>query len=590
MSDDLHSMKYSQILMENAKLGKSLSGEDYPVALLANVTANQLKDILEYALRRQGIKAVVTPGDYDNILQDAAKFPEARALVVFWETANILDGLQVKFDAMDAAMQKELTAKVKSELSYFFQTVAQRPLVIMNTFSTLAFTHRRTVAGAFEHFAAELNTYLRQQAPGNTVLIDLDKIIARLSVERAIDYRYFYSSKALYTIDFYKDYAAAIAPYLLAPLGKSKKAVILDCDNTLWKGILGEDGLNGIDMSPESNDGRIFYEVQSLLLGLQKQGILLGLCSKNNPEEVDQVLAEHPDIQIKEEHLSIKKVNWEDKASNLRAIAAELNIGIDSLVFIDDSDFEVNLIREQLPEVTAVQVPAMLAQYPDTVRGILPQFVTLSSTAEDGQRAQMYSDEKQRQEGRSGFADLEDYLKSLELKMTIYQDPAEHLPRVAQLTQKTNQFNLTTRRYTEADIQGYFDSDSSAVYAFRLEDKFGDYGLTGVAVVRYEDGGETAVIDTLLMSCRVIGRNVEFAFFDRIMQDIRARGAKEVRAEYLRTPKNDQVNDLYDRIGFTRTDGNDTQHSYTLTAADYAPPDIPYIDVIIHPAGAGKEG
>ncbi|MBZ0167298.1 MAG: HAD-IIIC family phosphatase, partial [Candidatus Omnitrophica bacterium] len=299
MITDLHEMKYSQILMKNSEFKQNLTGEAYGITVLSNIVTSQLNDILEYALRSQGINAQVRSGDYDNILQDAAKFPDSKLLIIFWELSNILDGMPHKFEVMNEATRAELTGKIKSELAFFFQTISGRSQVILNTFSARAFTHRFPYQSPLDNLATELNKFLRQNVPVNTVLIDLDKILARVSIDRAIDYRYYYSSKALYSIDFYKDYSVTVAPYILAPLGKSKKAVILDCDNTLWKGILGEDGPQGIDMSPESNEGGIFQEVQSLLLSLHAQGILLGLCSKNNSEEVDQVLREHPDMLIK---------------------------------------------------------------------------------------------------------------------------------------------------------------------------------------------------------------------------------------------------------------------------------------------------
>lgn len=584
MISDLHELKYAQILTQNMKLGRLFSEPATGLAVLSNITTAPLNAILEFTLRRHGVHAKLYSGDYDNILQDAVRFPEARVLIVFWELANIIDGLQHSIDRMDAGRRAALTEKIITELQFFFESVKGRSQVIFNSFSATAFTHRLPQSGALEALAADLNTFVRATAPANTVVIDIDKIIARLSVARSVDLRYFYSSKALYSVDFYKDYSQTVAPFILAPLGKSKKAVILDCDNTLWKGIIGEDGQQGIDMSPESAEGKIYHEVQSLMLRLHGQGILLGLCSKNNPEDVDRVLQEHPDMLLRDEHFSIKKVNWQDKASNLREIAAELNIGSDSLVFLDDSDFEINLVREQLPEVSAFQVPAALPDYPDTVRGMMPLFVSLSASAEDQRRGAMYSEEKQRQQQRATFADMNEYLKSLELKLTVYADSREHRPRIAQLTQKTNQFNCTTRRYTETDIEQFMDSADARVYAFRLEDKFGDYGLTGVAIVTIGEDKSTAALDTYLMSCRVLGRRVEEAFFETILGDLRQRGIQTVTARYLRTPKNAQVADFFDRLGLTVQAGShDDDKSYRLNMADYRPRDLVAFEISFPP-------
>ena len=580
MISDLHALKYAQILTQNLQLGRRFTEPPTGLALLSNITAAPLTAILEFTLRRQGINARLQNGDYDNILQDAARFPEARVLIVFWELANIIDGLHHTIERMDADRRVELTQKITAELQFFFETVKGRSQVIFNSFSSTAFTHRLPQTGALETLAADLNAFVRANAPANTVVVDIDKIIARLSVQRSVDIRYFYSSKALYTVDFYKDYSQTVAPFILAPFGKTKKAVILDCDNTLWKGIIGEDGQQGIDMSPESAEGKIYYEVQSLMLRLQRQGILLGLCSKNNAEDVDRVLQQHPDMLIRDEHLSIKKVNWEDKASNLRTIAAELNIGIDSLVFLDDSDFEVNLVREQLPEVTVMQVPDVLPEYPDAVRRLIPLFVSLNASQEDQRRSAMYSEEKERQQRRATFADMNEYLKSLELKLTVHADSREYLPRIAQLTQKTNQFNLTTKRYTETDIENFMDSDRARVYVFRLEDKFGDYGLTGVAIVTTGEDPADGLVDTYLMSCRVIGRRVEEAFFETILGDLRRRGIQILTANYRQTPKNAQVADFWDRLGFTPQAGNsEDEKSYRIALADYRAHDLAAFEI-----------
>ena len=207
-----------------------------------------------------------------------------------------------------------------------------------------------------------------------------------------------------------------MAPLLYATLGKGRKALVFDCDDTLWKGVLGEDGIDGIQMSPTSAEGAIFREVQTLALALRKQGVLLGLCSKNNPEDVDQVLESHPDMVIRSSDLAVKAVNWSDKAENLLQIARTLNIGLDAIVFVDDSEFEANLIRKSLPEVYVIQVPRRLYDYPATIREAFGLFAKLSRTAEDMNRSRMYLENQERELQRQHFGSVEDYLRSLELR------------------------------------------------------------------------------------------------------------------------------------------------------------------------------
>jgi FkbH-like protein len=392
--------------------------------------------------------------------------------------------------------------------------------------------------------------------------------------------RYYYSSKALYTIDFFKAYAEYVKPFIISANGKAKKALIFDCDNTLWKGILGEDGFDNIEMSTHTKDGNIFAEIQSMALAINKQGILIGLCSKNNPGDVDEVIQSHPDMQLRDEHITINKSNWSNKVTNLKEIATELNIGLDSLVFVDDSSFEVNLISEQLPEITVLQVPERLYEYPKMLRGNLELFYNLSLTAEDQNKIKMYKQQVKRESIKKEFTDIEDYLASLELKMTIFEDDESIIPRMSQMTQKTNQFNLTTKRYTEGDVRNFIDDLDSNVYAFSVADKFGDSGVTGLCIVSANSKNESAEIDTLLMSCRIIGRNIEYAFMDHVIGKTKEKKISVMKAKYIKTRKNEQVKEFYDKCSFDLVDQNESVREYSLETKNYETKNLNYIEVI----------
>ena len=306
--------------------------------------------------------------------------------------------------------------------------------------------------------------------------------------------------------------------------GKAKKAIIFDCDNTLWKGILGEDGFDGIDMSVHSKIGSMYHEVQNMAVWLSRHGVLIGLCSKNNPEDVAEVIEKHPDMALKNDHIVVSEVNWNDKASNLRAIAEELNIGVDSLVFVDDSSFEINLIREQLPQVVCMQVPEAIYDYPAQLAEIINTYFYFSDSKADLDKTNQYKQQAQRNQSKRQFGDIESYLKSLEMEVEFHVGDVTEIERVAQLTQKTNQLNLCTNRYTDAQIEAIKDSDNKGYISLSVKDKFGDSGLTGVAVVSFADGkGE---IMDFLMSCRVMGRNIEYVFMDFIMAYLRAKDAR----------------------------------------------------------------
>ncbi|MCM8532282.1 MAG: HAD-IIIC family phosphatase, partial [Lentisphaeraceae bacterium] len=414
-------------------------------------------------------------------------------------------------------------------------------------------------------FARELNEYVKQESPANVCLLDLNDIKAASSEDASLDFRFYGMSKAPYTVDFFINYSLYIKPAFASLAGKTKKALIFDCDNTLWKGTLGEDGFNGIEMT-SSNRGRVFEEIQYMARTYSQKGILIGLCSKNNEADVDEVLNLHPDIVLKQSDIAIKKVNWDDKADNLQRIATELNIGLDSLVFVDDSDFEIENIKSRLPEVYTVQVPQMLHDYPFLLKEVSHLFYNHSSSAEDTQKTEMYRVEGQRKSSQASFQNVEDYLKSLELKLTIFKDESEHIARLSQLSQKTNQFNVTTRRYSEAEIASFIASENFHVYSFILDDKFGSYGLSAMAIV--ETCGTQAEIDTFLMSCRVIGRNVEFNFFNFIFQDLLKSGTEEIRASYIKTAKNSQVEKLWDEFGFV-TNEEEKAKVYRLQMGQY---------------------
>ena len=573
-------LKYSEVLKLNKKLENNLTSSSYNITVLSNIIVNQIKEILEYLLRCEGINANVKFGDYDNIVQDSKKYQDSNAIIIFWELCNIIDGLQFTIELLNEDQLDEILEKTKLEIDLVLKNFEKTSLVLINKFTSLSFSSLNIRKNNLEELAGQLNQYLENKIPSNVKLVDIEKAIASVGVSHSLDLRYYYSSKALYTVDFFKTYAEFVKPYIMTVNGKTKKALIFDCDNTLWKGILGEDGFDNIEMSSRTKDGAIFAEIQSLALALNKQGILIGLCSKNNPKDVDEVIKTHPDMQLRGEHITINKSNWLDKVTNLKDISQELNIGLDSVVFVDDSSFEVNLVREQLPEITDLQVPKELYRYPKMLRENMGLFYNLSFTTEDRKKTEMYKNQVKRESVKKEFSGIEDYLASLELKMTIFEDDESIIPRMSQMTQKTNQFNLTTKRYTEGDIQNFINDSNSDVYAFSVSDKFGDSGITGLSIVTANGSIERAKIDTLLMSCRVIGRNIEYAFLNYIIKKLKEKKINYLKAKYTKTPKNEQVKEFFDRSSFGLIDEDDSVRNYILDICTYVPKKLDYIEVI----------
>jgi FkbH-like protein len=349
----------------------------------------------------------------------------------------------------------------------------------------------------------------------------------------------------------------------------------LDCDNTLWGGVIGEDLLSGIGLDKHDYPGNIFWKIQNEILALEKSGALLCLCSKNNPADVDEVLEKHPSMVIREGHIAVKKVNWGDKASNIRSLSQELNIGLDSMVFLDDSSFECEAVRQQLPMVKTFQVPKNLSDYPGLLSEIKKLFLAGGVTEESKSKTLQYRQRSEAEALKAQFENQDEYLASLGLKVELSLNLRSSVPRISELSMKSNQFNLTTTRYSEAEILSMMDHDNFAVYSLVVSDKFGNAGLTGVVIVKYE--GDKAVVDNFYMSCRVIGRGVEMVIWHQIIANGINRGCTQLHAKYLKSAKNSLVNDFYDRLGLPVVDQFDAGREYSVSLTDFSPPPTSWI-------------
>lgn len=578
-------IKYSEILKKNSQLTQSLNVNKYGIKVLSNIITSQINEILEYTLRIYGVPAIVKSGGYDNIVQDSLKYRGSDSVIIFWELCNIIDGLHFRCELLNDDQINEILEKTKAEIDLVLKNLNNSSLVLINKFTSLQFQNLNISEKKIDALGHRLNQYLENNISINMQLIDIEKVLAFVGLENSIDLRYYYSSKSLYTIEFYKAYSQYIKPFIMSANGKAKKALIFDCDNTLWKGVLGEDGFDNIEMSNATTNGVIFLEIQSLALNINKQGVLLGLCSKNNQKDVEEVIENHPDMQIKNQHLAIKKINWNDKVTNLNLIAEELNISLDSIVYVDDNIFEVNMIKELLPEVKVLQVPKILSQYPNLIRDNMSLFYNLSKTKEDKNKTLMYKEQAQRDTLKKKFINLEDYISSLNLKMKVMEDDKSIITRMAQMTQKTNQFNLTTKRYTEVDIKKFVEANNSKVLAISISDNFGNSGITGLCIINVSKAKEAAKIDTLLMSCRILGRNIEYAFVNYFMNKLKNEGILFVSASYLKTQKNGQVEDFFDRCQFELVNKSNIEKEYCLELVNYKYKDIKYVKVLSESKG-----
>lgn len=386
------------------------------------------------------------------------------------------------------------------------------------------------------------------QAYSNIFVLPLEDVIAQQPRAKVIDPRFFYLAKMRLSRAALESLAEHYRRIVLAHLGLRKKCIVLDLDHTLWGGIVGEDGPQNLLLG-DDGPGKAFRDAQSVLLQYYETGTLLAICSRNDEELALSVLRDHPGMILRPEHFASMRINWQDKATNLREIAKELNLGLDSLVYLDDSAFEREQIRRVTPGVTVADLPADPADYPSFLAQ-LPYFEALTLTEDDRNRGQMYVGDRQRRKLQHASATLGEFLEGLNIHVSVQRAARPLLPRLAQLTQRTNQFNLTNRRYTETDLLELAQQDGWRLYSALSRDRIGDSGIVGAALVELDKPGATARLDTFLLSCRVLGRGIESAFLSGVLLNMEAAGMKSVQAEFVPSERNSPAKDFLSRNGF----------------------------------------
>lgn len=369
---------------------------------------------------------------------------------------------------------------------------------------------------------------------------------AAMSGMAPVDWRLYYYGQYAFSPDFQTHLAWRMSGYCLDYVGMRAKVLVTDLDNTVWRGVLGEDGLDGIEVGV-SNAARPYRDVQLVLKLFQRQGMLLAICSKNDEALALKAIEGHPGMILRRSDFAAWRINWQNKADNLKALAAELELGLDRFVFIDDQPAERMLVREQLPEVWVPELPSDVTAWPRLIEQ-LNYCRPLWVSEEDRKRSAYYQSRKQANELRDASVDMVDYLRRLEMQVVIRRVSDESLTRVAQLVMKTNQFNLTTRRHSRAELEEMMSADDYEITALQVTDAFGDQGIVGVCIVRYS--GNVAVLDSFLLSCRVIGRHLEHVMFDDGVRRSLARGCSRMEAVYIETERNHQVANLLENWGF----------------------------------------
>ena len=399
-----------------------------------------------------------------------------------------------------------------------------------------------TMRSAIEQYNAAL--FKAEKIHANLKVLDYSEFTRNYPVADLLDWKYFFISKMGINPQLTKAFQMWWKRKLDSIALKQKKCIVLDLDNTLWGGVLGEDGINGIKIGGDY-PGMAFSFFQHSLLQLSKAGVILTVCSKNNEADVLEAWETNPYMILKKDHYSAYRINWDDKVKNITELAEELNIGLDSLVFVDDDPTERELIKQRLTMVSVPDFPVQPYGLPVFFQKLVEDyFKVYSITNEDKKRAEQYKANASRTQAQQTFSDFGDFLESLDIQITVEAANEFNITRIAQLTQKTNQFNLTSKRYTDSDVRGFL-ADGWKIWCISVADRFGDNGITGCIMVNGDS------IDTFLVSCRILGKGIEMAFIKKILTLLKENGVESVKATYLPTAKNAQVSDFYDRCGFT---------------------------------------
>ncbi|MBQ7668300.1 MAG: HAD family hydrolase [Clostridia bacterium] len=418
---------------------------------------------------------------------------------------------------------------------------------------------------SFVYQIRKLNYLLNESISQNNAVYPLDLLSVQLQLGASnfFDPVLYYSSKMAISINSLPYVAKSITDVLLSLNGQFKKCVILDLDNTLWGGTVGDLGPFGIEIG-ELGRGHAFTDFQRWLKQLKDYGIILAVCSKNNEDAAKEPFIKLPDMVLKLSDISVFVANWEDKASNIRLIQETLNIGFDSMVFIDDNPFERNLVKSMIPEITVPELPEDPALYLSYLQN-LNLFEVASVSKENASRTKQYQEEFERKKTETLFTSIDDYLKSLEMSCIVEPFNEKNYPRIAQLTQRSNQFNLRTIRYTESEIESIAKDNNYLTLTFSLHDKFGDYGLISVIILE-KVNDTTLFINTWLMSCRVLKRGVEEFIINKVINTAKENSFTIINAEYIPTAKNAMVKDIYKNFDFTET----SENHYTITTDSYS--------------------
>lgn len=539
------------------------------ISILRNITVDQVGDYIEYYGLKSNLDIECKFGEFDNIFQDIIALDselvnqDSDVILVFYHLEMIYKKLSYLYPSFTLSERESATENIVKFVENCLLEIRNRSNAVVLWPSLELYVV--SPLGIFDnHYNDGVNDFIldinRKLSSVFSKFLDCFLICSQSLVSR-IGYNDFYdqerriSAASPYSLAALREYALESVKYIRALRGLSKKVIVCDCDNTIWGGVVGEDGVQNLQIGSGALGG-IFEEFQHMLKTLSKNGIVLALCSKNNEEDVWEVFERHYGMVLQKNDIAAYRINWKNKIENIKSIAEELNLGLDSFVFIDDSDFECQLVRDKLSNVTVIHMTKNPIEVINTIneKGFFDRY---SLTNEDALRTKMYISESFRKKATSNVVDISSYIQSLEVNIQVSYCNSSEISRVSQLTQKTNQFNLTGKRYTEQNIKKMHQSSNFRIFTLDYNDKFGSLGLVGVAIVEIDRVCNLPVIDTFLMSCRALGRSVEHVFLYMICQKIYDMGYSSIKGIHIPTKKNKQTESFYIRNGFEVIIGNE---------------------------------
>jgi FkbH-like protein len=547
---------------------------DARIAVLGSATTSLLIPLLRALAFRDRIRAEFHEGAFGAFRQEI--LDPAGPLAAFRPTIALVapHWRDLELPALGDGEAGAVVTRIVREYRTLWASLASRGChVVQQTFDLppddsagLLATH---VSASRRRLIRRLNLALGDELPSGVSLLDTEQIAAQVGLDRWSNVRLWHLARQHPASDALPELAEEQMAHVRAVLGLSRKVLVCDLDNTLWKGVIGEDGPDGIKVGPGSPEGEAFADFQRYIRELRERGVVLAVCSKNNPADAQLPFDSGRGMVLGRDDFAVFAANWDDKATNVRRIAAAIGVGLDSLVVVDDNPFERAWLRSQLPDVAVPELgPSVFTYVRDLDRG--RHFPSVAWSPEDRLRADAYRQEQAREAERAGAATLDEFLAGLHMKGTCVPVADANIERVAQLTNKTNQFNLTTRRRTVADVRQLAACGWTGV--FSLRDRYGDYGIIGVMFCLPGPEPDCWSIDTWLMSCRVLRRDVEKFMLDCAVEAARAAGVARLRGRYVRTEKNTQVAELLPGLGFATVARSEAEGDYELRVESVASP------------------